>query len=163
MYFKEFEIRWSDVDANMHLRNSAYIDYMSHTRMRFLQEEGLGFKELAKLNLGPVALYEHMYYFKEVFPDQKVRVSIALHGLSEDGVFFEFIHNFYDEKGRNLARCLMGGAWIDMKTRRLADIPKVHLDTIQKLDKTPDFRIMTKEETRRFQEFPIDLEPTEIK
>lgn len=157
MYFKEFEIRWSDVDANKHLRNSAYIDYMSHTRMRFLQENGLGFEELAKLNLGPVALYEHMYYFKEVFPDQKVRVSVALNGISADGMFFEFVHDFYDEEGRNLARCLMGGAWIDMKKRCLTSVPEKYLDKIKILDRTPDFKIMTKEDTRRFKQIPIDL------
>lgn len=157
MYFKEFEIRWSDVDANMHLRNSAYIDYMSHTRMSFLQENGLSFKNLAKLGLGPIALYEHMYYFKEVFPDQKVRVSVALNGVSEDGKFFEFVHNFYDENGRNIARCMMGGAWINMKTRKLTGLSEEFFKDINKLDKTPDFKIMTPEDTRRFQQLPIDL------
>ena len=157
MYFKEFEIRWSDVDANMHLRNSAYVDYMSHTRMRFLQENGLNFKKLAKLSLGPIALYEHMYYFKEVFPDQNVRVSVALNGVSEDGMFFEFVHNFYDENGRNLARCNMGGAWMNAKTRKLTGLPEEYLQHINKLERTPDFKIMTPEDTRRFQEFPVDL------
>ena len=35
MYKKDFEIRWSDVDANGHLANSAYTNFMSHTRMGF--------------------------------------------------------------------------------------------------------------------------------
>ena len=60
MYTKQFEIRWSDVDANRHLRNSAYIDYMSHTRMNFMLEQGLSPKELVTFNLGPVAFYEHI-------------------------------------------------------------------------------------------------------
>jgi len=28
MYLKDFEIRWSDVDANRHLANSAYINFI---------------------------------------------------------------------------------------------------------------------------------------
>ena len=40
MYLKEFEIRWSDIDANRHLANSAYLNFMSHTRMAFLMELG---------------------------------------------------------------------------------------------------------------------------
>ncbi|MFT4831888.1 MAG: acyl-CoA thioester hydrolase [Psychroserpens sp.] len=40
MYLKEFEIRWSDIDANGHLGNTAYVNYMSHTRMTFLNELG---------------------------------------------------------------------------------------------------------------------------
>ena len=52
MYTKQFEIRWSDVDANRHLRNSAYIDYMSHTRMSFMLERGMDQRHLAEYNLG---------------------------------------------------------------------------------------------------------------
>ena len=47
MYFKDFEIRWSDVDANRHLANSAYINFMSHTRMAFLIEQGFDHKTMA--------------------------------------------------------------------------------------------------------------------
>ena len=97
MYIKEFEIRWSDVDANRHLRNSAYIDYMSHTRMSFFLDKGFGQVKLAKLNLGPIALSEHMYYFKEVFPGEPIQVSLQLKGISENGMFFEFVHNFYQK------------------------------------------------------------------
>ena len=54
MYYKEFDIRWSDLDANRHLANSAYINFMSHTRMGFLMENGYGQQELVKHHLGPV-------------------------------------------------------------------------------------------------------------
>jgi len=40
MYLKEFEICWSDMDANRHIANSAYINFMSHTRMACLLEVG---------------------------------------------------------------------------------------------------------------------------
>jgi acyl-CoA thioester hydrolase len=43
MHLKEFEIRWSDIDANRHLSNSAYISFMSHTRMSFMTEVGLAY------------------------------------------------------------------------------------------------------------------------
>lgn len=158
MYTKEFEIRWSDVDANRHLRNSAYIDFMSHTRMSFFLEKGFGQVQLAKLNLGPVALHEHMYYFKEVFPGKPIRVTLQLQGISENGMFFEFLHNFYDSKGRNVARCEMLGAWIDLKERKLTALPDELFHYLESLDKTRDFKILTKEDTRRFGQTPIDLD-----
>lgn len=80
MYFKEFEIRWSDLDANRHLANSAYLNYMSHTRMAFLIELGVNQMTLAKAQLGPVVFYEHMYYFKEAFPGKPVKVSMEIYG-----------------------------------------------------------------------------------
>jgi acyl-CoA thioester hydrolase len=157
MYTKEFEIRWSDVDANLHLRNSAYIDYMSHARMSFFTEKGFGQLELAKLNIGPIVLSEHMYYFKEVFPGNPITVSLQLKGISENGMFFEFSHNFYDNKGRNLARCEMMGAWIDLKERKLRDLPAVLFDHLEGLDKAPDFKIISKADTRKYGQIPRDL------
>lgn len=157
MYTKQFEIRWSDVDANRHLRNSAYIDYMSHTRMGFLMENGLDQKHLSKYNLGPVAFYEHMYYFREVFPGKPVNVSLQLKGISEDGMYFQFLHNFYDENGKNFARCEMMGGWIDLKERKLVGLPKELFDNFEALEKTDDFKIITKEDTRKYSERPRDL------
>jgi acyl-CoA thioester hydrolase len=157
MYTKEFEIRWSDVDANRHLMNSAYINYLSHTRMSFFSDNGFGQSELAKLNIGPVALSEHMYYFKEVFPGNPIRVSIQLKGISENGMFFEFLHNFYDSKGRNIARCEMMGAWIDLKDRKLRGLPDNLLTFLERMDKAAGFKIISKEETRKYGQVPIDL------
>lgn len=157
MYTKQFEIRWDDVDANRHLRNSAYADYMSHTRMSYFESMGFGQKMLLKLNMGPVALYEHMYYFKEVFPGKPITVSLELKGISEDGVFFSFIHNFYNNDGKNIARCEMLGAWIDMQTRKLTSPPPELWKFLETIDKTSDFKFITKEDTRRFGQVPVDL------
>ncbi|WP_347373495.1 thioesterase family protein [Aequorivita sp. Q41] len=157
MYLKQFEIRWSDVDANRHLRNSAYIDFMSHTRMSYMLEKGLGHQHLAKHDIGPVAFYEHMNYFREAFPGKPVRVSLQLKGISEDGMYFQFLHNFYDEKGKNFARCEMMGGWINLKERKLVGLPKDLFEKLESLEKTEDFKILTKEDTRKKSEYPQDL------
>ncbi|AXG68698.1 bifunctional 3-hydroxyacyl-CoA dehydrogenase/thioesterase [Kordia sp. SMS9] len=157
MYFKEFDIRWSDLDANRHLANSAYINFMSHTRMGFLIENGFTQKELAKNNIGPVVFYEHMYYFKEAFPGKPVKVSLEVAGLSEDGMFFEFLHNFYDANGKNFASCEMMGAWIDLKTRQLIGLPTQFNDAIRNVPRAKTFKTLTKEDTRRFGKKPENL------
>ena len=154
MYSKKFEIRWSDIDANRHLANSAYINFMSHTRMAFLMENGFGQQEMAKNNLGPVVFYEHVYYFKEVFPGRPVTVTLQLKGLSEDGMYFEFVHDFYDYKGRNFASCEMMGGWIDLKERKLTGLPLELFTNLDNLEHTSDFKILTKEDTRKFNKRP---------
>tara|TARA_R110000751_G_scaffold146226_1_gene250213 strand:+ start:1224 stop:1703 length:480 start_codon:yes stop_codon:yes gene_type:complete len=157
MYKKDFEIRWSDIDANRHLANSAYINFMSHTRMAFLMENGFGQQEMAKHNIGPVVFYEHMYYFKEVFAGKPVSITLQLKGISEDGMYFEFQHDFYDYKGRNFASCEMMGAWIDLKERKLISLPEELYANLSSLERTEDFKILTKEDTRRFGKKPKDL------
>lgn len=157
MYYKEFDIRWSDIDANRHLANTAYINYMSHTRMGFLIENGFGQKEMAENKLGPVVFYEHVYYFREVFPGKPVKVSLQLKGLSEDGMYFEFVHNFYDHKGRNFASCEMMGGWMDLETRKLRGLPKELFDNLNTIERSDDFKVLTKEDTRKFNKKPKDL------
>jgi acyl-CoA thioester hydrolase len=158
MYFKEFEIRWSDLDANRHLANAAYINFMSHTRMGFLIENGFTQQELAKNNIGPVVFYEHVYYFKEAFLGKPVRVSLEVSGLSEDGMFFEFLHNFYDTNGKNFASCEIMGAWIDLKSRQLIGLPAFFNDALRKAPKAKNFKILTKEDTRKFGKKPENLQ-----
>lgn len=157
-FTKKFEIRWSDLDANRHLANSAYQNFMSHTRMAFLIESGMSSKELVKLGLGPVVFYEHIYYFKEIMPEDSVTVSVELKGISEDGMFFEFVHNLYNQEGKNCARAEMLGAWIDLKTRQLSPLPEDLLEKIKILDKAEGFKLLTKQDTRKHQVFPKDLE-----
>jgi len=158
MHLKEFEIRWSDIDANRHLSNSAYISFMSHTRMSFMTEVGFGLAEMAKHNIGPVVLYEHMYYFKEVFPGKPVRVSLELKGISEDGKFFQFYHNFFDHNGKNFARGDMMGAFIDLKARKLTGLPSELFQNLNKIYKAEDFIVLTNKDTRKHGHFANDLE-----
>jgi acyl-CoA thioester hydrolase len=58
MYSKEFEVRWSDLDANRHLANSSYINFMSHTRLSYMMENGFGQQNMVKNDIGPVVFYD---------------------------------------------------------------------------------------------------------
>lgn len=159
MYFKEFEIRWNDLDANRHLANKAYVEFAAHTRMSYLIERGFDHHLLDKLNIGPVVFYEHIYYFREVFAGKPVRVSLELSGLSEDGMFFEFRHNYYDYKGRNVAHCEILGGWIDLESRKLIGLPGEVLKFLNASDRSDDFRVLTREDTRKHNKRPSDLKP----
>lgn len=157
MYTKEFEVRWNDIDANRHLANSAYINYMSHTRLSYMLENGFGQSKMVEYNIGPVVFYEHMYYFKEVFPGKPIKVSLQLKGLSENGMYFSFLHNFYDHNGKNIARCEMMGGWIDLTERKLRELPEELLTNLGNLGKTDDFKVLTKEDTRKFNQVPKNI------
>ena len=158
MYLKEFQVRWNDLDANRHLANSSYVNYMSHTRMSRLIELGFDHRVMARHQIGPVVFYEHIYYFKEVLPGPPIRVSLEVKGLSEDGMFFEFHHNFYDHQGKNVARCEMLGGWISLETRKLTALDPDLKKKFDQAEKSNDFRILTKSDTRKYARMPIDLE-----
>ena len=156
MYLKEFEIRWNDLDANRHLANSAYINYMSHTRMSFLTEYGLDQKMLKKHKLGPVVFNEHIHFFKESVQG-RIRVSFELGGASVDGMFFRFIHNFYDMNGHNMAYGEMKGGWMDLESRKLTSLPDEMLSRFSNAPKSDDFQVLTKNDMRVSGISPKDL------
>ena len=157
MFLKEFEIRWNDLDANRHLANSSYVIYMSHTRMAFLSTIGFDATKIEEQGLGPVVFHEHIYYFREILPGTPIRVSLEIKGLSEDGMFFEFHHNFYDAQGRNMAHCEILGGWINLESRKLTGLPDSFLKAFNAKEKPRGFRILTREDTRKFTKRPQDL------
>lgn len=157
MFLKEFEIRWSDLDANRHLANASYVVFVSHTRMAFFEKFGFNQKSMVQHNIGPVVFYEHMYYFKEVFAGRPIQVSLELKGMSEDGRFFEFQQDFFDADGKNFARCEMMGGWMDLTERRLTPLPQLFLDAFEKAEKASDFKVLTKTDTRKFAKAPKDI------
>ena len=157
MYKKQFEIRWSDVDANKHLANSAYTNFMSHTRMAFFTEKGFSIQEMGKYGIGPIIFYEHMHYFKEVFMGKPIIVSLEVSGLSDDGMFFKFEHNFYNHEGENLAYCEMLGAWIDLSSRKLTALPQELLELTFQFPKAFNYKALTKKDTRKAGRKPVDI------
>jgi acyl-CoA thioester hydrolase len=88
---------------------------------------------------------------------QPITVSLEVSGLSEDGMFFKFDHNFYNHKGENIAFCEMLGAWIDLKARKMTNLPKVLADLADKFPKSEDYKILTKEDTRANGRVPKNL------
>tara|TARA_R110002073_G_scaffold15207_8_gene60453 strand:- start:6510 stop:6986 length:477 start_codon:yes stop_codon:yes gene_type:complete len=157
MYIKEFEIRWSDLDANLHLGNSTYIDYMSHTRMSFLTDNNLSLDVMRNNNLGPITLYEHIHYFKEIRPRETIIVSLEMSGQSADGLFLMFEYNFYNSEGKNLAFAEILFSWIDIKKRKFGTVSKELLGIIEAFPRSENFKILAKEDTRKYGRKPKDL------
>lgn len=158
MFLNKIDIRWSDLDPNQHLANSAYMNFMSATRMVYMVKQGVSYADLKKYKLGPVVLREEIHYFKEVFPGEPVYVSQEISGLSEDGTFYEIRHNFYTKEGVNFARGQMLGTWIDMKMRKITVPPIEISEKLMGENHTEDFRIITKEETRLASKMPKDID-----
>ena len=67
------------------------------------------------------------------------------------------IAQVYNAKGENLATCEILGAWINLKTRSLTTLPEHLLSEMDTFPKSKDFKIITKEDTRKFGKKPIHL------
>lgn len=154
MYQKEFDVRWSDLDANRHMANSAYQNFMSHTRMAFLIDHGFTQLEMAAYETGPVIFNENIYYFREIHQGKPITVTCEVTGMSDDGSLFSFRHDFYDHKGRNLARGLMTGAWMNLRERKITALHADLMGLIKDFPKSEDFKVITAAATRSHGQLP---------
>ncbi len=157
-YFYKFDVRWSDIDANRHLANSSYMAYCAQARMAFMNKEKMGLAQLNRWGVGPVILHERFSFFKEIYADQVVYVSVEIAGNSEDASIYQFVHNFYLPDGTHCAIAEATGVWIDMMLRKTTTPPD---DIILALDKykTPETKVMTREDIKALPFRPTNINP----
>lgn len=133
-YEKQIAVRWSDADANAHVRHSAYYDYGAHCRIRFFEELGIKATEMRKLAIGPVIFKEECSFIKELHLNDTITINVKKGAVSADGSRFEFHHEIFNSKGEKSAHISLKGAWLDLNTRKLTIPPKKMADAMNNLE-----------------------------
>lgn len=158
-YFHQFEVRWSDVDANRHLANSAYMQYCAQTRMAFMNKHKMGLSQLNRWGIGPVILREEYSFFQEILADQEVFVSLEVEGMAEDASIYKFTHKFYLSNGTHCATAVALGVWIDTMLRKMTSPPDEVVLALQDY-KTENTQILTKEDIKNLPIRPNNIDPS---
>ena len=134
-----FAVRWADIDANKHMRHSAYYDYATHLRVQLLKNMGMDIVTLSKLGIGPVLFREEAVFMREKSMDDTIRVNVKLKRSREDGSRWTFIHEFHKDDEKVAATVTVDGAWLDLKTRKLTTLPDHFLQLFLNIPRTDDF------------------------
>ncbi len=130
---KQIEVRWADVDANMHVRHSAYYEYGADARISFFATCGFGSTEMKESNIGPILFKEECSFIKELHPDDNILINVLRGEISEDGSRWELHHEILNN-GVKSAHITAKGAWMDLSLRKLATPP---VDMSQVLNQLP--------------------------
>ena len=139
---QRFQVGWSHLDSNTHMRNTAYIDHAADVRVAYLAAAGFSIESFARMLFGPVILREELEYFRELRLMDQVRVTLLLAGLSEDGSRFRLRNEFWSESGTLIARLTSLGGWIELRLRRLLAPPPALATALRALDRTSDFECL---------------------
>ncbi len=142
--FLETQILWSMIDANGHLRHSAYADLAAQARVNVLAALGLA-NEIASLRIGPILFKEELTYLKEVRMNEQVKVTVELKRYRSDGARYSLISQVIRSDGALSAMVVVEGAWLDLKQRKLCTLPEAMQEAFIKIPKTVDFEVYTKE------------------
>lgn len=155
------KVRWSDLDANMHLANSSYMSFTSFARVERMKSIGITMDEMNKESIGPVIFHESFSFFKEIKPHQEIYVTTEITGLSEDGDLFEFSHGLYSVEGKHLCNSSLLGTWINFKTRSRAILPEKWTHILLGAA-GQEYRKLTIQDIKDLPNKPKNIEPSEL-
>jgi acyl-CoA thioester hydrolase len=118
-YFKQIEIRWSDLDPNFHLRHSAYYDFGAYCRVSFMNEHGLTPQVMMQHHIGPVILREECVFKKEIKFGDPVKINLRVDKTTTDFSRWTMVHEI--SKGGDILSAVitLDGAWMDTVKRKL--------------------------------------------
>jgi len=135
-YFKQVEIRWSDLDPNFHLRHSAYYDYGAYCRITFMNEFGLGPDVMATHNIGPVLFREECVFKRELKFGDAVKVNLSLAKTTTDFGRWTMVHEVWKNNDILAAVITVEGAWMDTVKRKLTLPPPSFKEIFTQVTKT---------------------------
>ena len=136
-YFKQIEIRWSDLDPNFHLRHSAYYDFGAYCRISFMNEHGLTPQVMMHNHIGPVIFREECVFKKEIKFGDAVKINLTMEKATQDFSRWTMVHEVWKNDVLS-AVITVDGAWMDTVKRKLTVPP----DTFKGI-----FAIITKDKS----------------
>lgn len=133
------KVMWSMVDANMHLRHSAYADFAAQARLELLDQLGFTTAKFKEYKIGPILFREELIYLKEVPPNDTITMTCELSKWNEAKGFWSFTQELFRSDGAKAAIIHVDGAWLDLTKRKLAVLPEELNRMFLTVDKTKDF------------------------
>jgi acyl-CoA thioester hydrolase len=137
--FFEGKVLWSQIDANMHLRHSAYADFAAQARIAMLDSTGFDARFLMKNKLGPILFREELIYFREIGLNDSVSVTCTMIKCRKDGSRWSFTQDIFRKDGVKAATVNTDGAWIDTEKRKLTALPPEVFDKFKHMPRSVDF------------------------
>lgn len=133
------QVLWSQMDANQHLRHSAYADIAAQARLMVLEEIGLGMQTMHQLKIGPILFREELLYKREVLGTQTLTMKSYVSKLSHGSSRWSIRTEIFRQDGVLAAEVNVDGAWMDLKLRKLGNLPEDYALAFEKMPKTDDF------------------------
>ena len=133
------QIRWSDIDANRHLRHSVYYDYGAAMRMMFLTSKGLTTEKLEEFQVGPVLFREEGIFKREVRLEDEITIDVEIVKTTPTFSRWSLRHSIVKKDGTLAAIINIDGAWIDLVRRKLAEPNEFIQKIFESFPKSADF------------------------
>ena len=137
------------MDANGHLRNTAYSEFCTHVRFSFFAEYNFEPRRLKELQIGPIILREEAVFYREIGLMEILKISCQLYQASPDFSTFNWVQFVFKENGKKAAKLTIDAMWLDL-TNRKPIVPPEELQALcKKIPRTKDFEFIQGNNFRR--------------
>ncbi len=143
-YRKQAEIRWSDIDANFHLRHSVYYELGAFARVSFMTENGLTPFLMQQEKTGPILFREECVFKREIHFNDTVEISTELLKATPEMDRWTMQHEIWKNGNTLSAVITVDGAWIDTVKRKLTVPPPSFREVLERVPKAASFSFITK-------------------
>jgi acyl-CoA thioester hydrolase len=143
-FSRSIQIRWSDMDANRHLRHSAYYDYAAAMRIMVLGDRGLTLKKLEEFEVGPILFREEAIFKREIRLDDKIALDLEMVRSTADFSRWSLRHHFIKEDGTIAALLNIDGAWLDLVKRKLIVPNEMTQNIFASFPKATDYELIVR-------------------
>ena len=142
-YSRNYEIRWSDLDANGHVNYSAYINAAADLRYHFFSERNFPPEKFVELGIGPVYTAIHAQFLREVRLGETVTITYALAALSPQGSRWKVQHDILKSTGKKAVSLEVEGTILDLTTRKPAFPSPELMQTFNLIPRAKDFEVLS--------------------
>lgn len=139
-FVKEIQVRWSDLDPNVHLRHSVYYDWGAFCRVAFLNEQGLTMELMQRLHIGPILFREECVFRREVRLGDHITISLEVTKAKRDYSRWSIQHTILKNADTVAAVLTVDGAWLNIAQRKLTSPPREVNDVFSKMPVDKNFQ-----------------------
>jgi acyl-CoA thioester hydrolase len=139
-FIQEIQVRWSDLDPNVHLRHSVYYDWGAFCRIAFLEQYSLSTGVMQRLQIGPILFREECVFRREIRLGDRVTINLQLLKAKRDYSRWTIQHTVMKNGDTVSAILTVDGAWLDTARRKLVTPPKEVLETFSQMPTRENFQ-----------------------
>jgi acyl-CoA thioester hydrolase len=133
------DVGWFDLDANRHMKNTAYMEKAVDCRLRFFNASGVSPDVFAKWKVAFVVVRDEVTYSRELFLGDKMRVQMLCGGVNASGSRFLVVNRILTPAGEPVYEIRSMIVWLNTETRKSTPPPPELATLIADLARTEDY------------------------
>ena len=136
------DVGWFDLDANRHMKNTAYMEKAVDCRLRFFHFNGVSPDVFATWKVAFVVVRDEVTYSRELFLGDRMRVQMMCGGVNASGSRFLIVNRILTPESEPVYEIRSMVVWLNTEKRKSIVPPPDLAKLIEGMARTGDYRAL---------------------